>query len=174
MNTQLSGVLSRREHTMEHVQNTDGAHGEEADVTEYNKPARVHKSMRIDAGLAAAVASLKLDGETEADAYRRALAAGVDALTAARSMESEWSSENAQKSLTSDICSRMLKEENARLIAQLAVKDEQLATMARIAEQAQKLHALTGAAEAAGTLAPRSERRGVLSRLMDALEKRRG
>lgn len=113
--------------------------------------AKVHKSFRFDEELAAAIATLAADGESEASTYSRVLAAGVAALMGERASRGEQDKEADRESaaliaaLESHI--ETLKADKAEMAAQVAIKDEQMAVkdeqiraLSVLTAQAQELH----------------------------------
>lgn len=91
--------------------------------------AKVHKSLRIDEGLASRVSALAEDGESEAAAYSRVIEAGVDALSG----EADARASSLAGALSDHIDS---------LKAQLAAKDEQIKALSALADQSQRLQAM--------------------------------
>lgn len=108
-------------------------------------PSRIHKSLRLEAGLADRVSALRASGESEAAAFARVIEAGVEVLEA-RPLEDDGD-QDAQQSdaaLVAALESHVstLKEQLDAMARQLEKKDAQIETLARLTEQAQTLHAL--------------------------------
>ena len=130
---------------------------------------KVHKSLRIDEAVDARVQAVKLQGESDAAAYARAVAAGLDVLEGGTAEEkADTATENKQEApaapdredapgapqeaatavvaaLEGHIAD--LREEVSSLKAQLETKDAQLAAqadhvteLAKLTAQAQALH----------------------------------
>ncbi len=112
---------------------------------------KVHKTLRFDEDLAARVQASKSDGESDAAAYERIVAAGLDALEGER--------HGGGRDPTTGEHLADLREEIATLRSQLDVKDRQIEALQGIAAQAQALH---GAADVlhAKQLESRERRRG--------------
>lgn len=107
-----------------------------------------HKSLRIDEALDERIRALRSDGESDAAAYARVLAAGVAALEDGAAPAAAASSESA------------LLDYIETLKAQVAIKDEQIGALTRLTEQAQALQAV----QAAKQLGDGSERLGAWQR----------
>lgn len=123
---------------------------------------RVHKSLRVDAVTAERVRATMRDGESEAAAYNRVLAAGLDAMGAgpdhaepggagpARAEEGPADGGEAMRAVSDSLAA--LREQLAVMASQLDAKDEQIRALTElagqsqtIARQAQALHAVTEA-----------------------------
>lgn len=138
---------------------------------------KVHKSLRIDEAVDARVQALKLQGESDAAAYARAVVAGLDVLEGGTAEETaDTATETAQEAPTApakDECPGApqdgatpvvaaleghiadLREEVSSLKAQLDKKDAQLAAqadhvteLAKLTAQAQALHGATDVLQA--------------------------
>lgn len=96
---------------------------------------RVQKSLRVEASTAERVEALRVDGESEAKAYNRVLAAGLEALEGGGS---EATGEGAEAATTKALAAAL-----DVLTEQLARKDEQIATLSRLTDQAQQLHGIS-------------------------------
>lgn len=135
--------------------------------------AKVHKSLRIDATDAERVRALMADGESEAAAYGRVIAAGLDVLEAVGGHEAatdgaeapdadEGPSDALTESLRAHVAT--LAAEVDTLRAQLEVKDGQISALTRITEQSQTLHAVAEH-KALETAEAKAGRRGLWARL---------
>lgn len=107
---------------------------------------RVHKSLRLDADLAARVTSLRSDGESEGAAYSRIIEAGVAALEGEepgreRPLENEATAGGRVVAALESHVDTLKKQLDA-MAAQLATKDAQIEALTRLTEQAQTLHAM--------------------------------
>lgn len=102
---------------------------------------KVHKSLRIDRPTAEAVTRLREDGESEAAAYCRVIAAGVASLEggceAGRGSETDAAGADAGTAAALEAHIESLKEEAGRMAAQLEAKDRQIEALSVIAAQAQ-------------------------------------
>lgn len=143
---------------------------------------KVHKTLRLDSGLAERVAALRRDGETDTALYARTIEAGAAALEGeGRSLQAEAKPEEGGDSAGTVEAMRetiaILKEDREDLRRQLAEQSEahrkQLDTLAAIttdaqtiAKQSQTLHAMTETKEL-GTAEDNKKRRGLLARLFD-------
>jgi transposase len=149
---------------------------------------KVHKSLRVDAGEADRVRALMEEGESEASAYNRVIAAGLDALEARSkrcrsAAEDDGKHEGSAGDAGEDAMRAVVGTVDALrgqldvMAAQLETKDEQIRALTglveqsqAIASQSQTLHAMTEAR--AGELTDGSEARakrvkggGILSRM---------
>lgn len=111
-------------------------------------PQKVHKSIRIDAGLAGRVSALRDGDESDAATYSRVILAGVETLEGRPVEEDEAqvappSGDGVAEALRDHL--ETLKAQLSAATAQLATKDEQIAALTRLTEQAQTLHALESA-----------------------------
>lgn len=110
---------------------------------------KVHKSLRIDADTAERVRALVRDGESEASAYNRVLAAGLNAMECgAGKVADDAGSAHGD----GGDAMRAVLETVAALRDQLSVKDEQIRALTglveqsqTIAKQSQQLHAMAEA-----------------------------
>lgn len=134
--------------------------------------AKVHKSFRVEEGLAAAVSALSAEGETEAATYNRVIAAGVEALQGGGDRQPKEGAGDAGAALVSSLQAHIdtLRADNERLGAQLDVKDKQIEALSVLTAQAQQATAKAieapqpEAAEGGGQHVE-EKRRGWLSRL---------
>ena len=102
---------------------------------------KAHKSLRIDARNAERVAALRDASESEAAAYNRVIAAGLDVLEAEDAAEVGTGADTADTDADRD--NAYIKSLTAALdalAAQLEAKDEQIRTLGAIANQAQQLN----------------------------------
>lgn len=145
---------------------------------------KVHKTLRLDSGLAERVAALRRDGETDTALYARTIEAGAAALeVGGRSLQAEAEAKPEEGGDSAGTVEAMretiaiLKEDREDLRRQLAEQSEahrkQLDTLAAIttdaqtiAKQSQTLHAMTETKEL-GTAEDNKRRRGLLARLFD-------
>lgn len=145
---------------------------------------KVHKTLRLDSGLAERVAALRRDGETDTALYARTIEAGAAALEGGgRSLQAEAEAKPEEGGDSAGTVEAMretiaiLKEDREDLRRQLAEQSEahrkQLDTLAAIttdaqtiAKQSQTLHAMTETKEL-GTAEDNKRRRGLLARLFD-------
>lgn len=145
---------------------------------------KVHKTLRLDRGLAERVAALRRDGETDTALYARTIEAGAAALEGGgRSLQAEAEAKPEEGGDSAGTVEAMretiaiLKEDREDLRRQLAEQAEahrkQLDTLAAIttdaqtiAKQSQTLHAMTETKEL-GTAEDNKRRRGLLARLFD-------
>jgi uncharacterized small protein (DUF1192 family) len=107
-------------------------------------PAKVPKSLRIDAELDTRVQALRCEGESDVAAYSRVITAGLDVLEG----EEEEAAPNVGlvDALQANIAD--LREEASSLQAQLETKDGQIAALQTITANAQALHGATDALQA--------------------------
>ena len=145
---------------------------------------KVHKTLRLDSGLAERVAALRRDGETDTALYARTIEAGAAALEGeGRSLQEEAEAKPEEGGDSAGTVEAMretiaiLKEDREDLRRQLAEQSEahkkQLDTLAAIttdaqtiAKQSQTLHAMTETKEL-GTAEDNKKRRGLLARRFD-------
>lgn len=145
---------------------------------------KVHKTLRLDRGLAERVAALRRDGETDTALYARTIEAGAAALEGGgRSLQAEAEAKPEESGDSAGTVEAMretiaiLKEDREDLRRQLAEQSEahrkQLDTLAAIttdaqtiAKQSQTLHAMTETKEL-GTAEDNKKRRGLFARLFD-------
>lgn len=123
---------------------------------------KVHKSLRVEAATAERVRALMRDGESEASAYNRVLAAGLDAMegeAGSGQTEADGGTRASSGDAGGGEAMRAVSETLAALRGQLSVmasqldaKDEQIRALTElagqsqtIAKQAQALHAVTEA-----------------------------
>lgn len=143
--------------------------------------ARVHKSLRVDAGLDARVRAQALDGESDAAAYSRVIEAGLSAMEGRRGDESGHAADDGGQAATgvqdggnaaSDGATGPLAATIEALRAQLDAKDGQIAALTDllgrsqdIASRAQALQAVTAKAVPAAGEGDGKRRRGLMARL---------
>lgn len=146
VNTVLPAVTSKGEHKV-------------------NTPGKAHKSLRLERDLADRVAALGVDGESEADTYRRVLVAGVEAIEGGPVGTGGPETPSDASALISSLQAHIdtLKAANEALSAQMAVKDKQLDTLSVLTAQAQQ--ATAKALEAPADDEAQGKRRGFWSRL---------
>ena len=130
-----------------------------------NTSSRIHKAVRLERGLAERVTALRVEGESEADAYRRVIAAGVDALEQGEPVDEKAPETPSEaRLLISSLQGHIetLKTANEALRGQLDVKDRQIESLSVLTAQAQQAttRALEAPADDDG-----SKRRGFFSRL---------
>ena len=130
---------------------------------------RVHKTIRLERGLAERVKALGTEGESETATYCRVLSAGADALSAQGAGDGGEQPEaggNQGAALIASLRSHIetLQAANERLGAQLDIKDKQIEALSVLTAQAQQ--ATTKALDA-----PQAERGGGGE---EGEEKRRG
>ena len=122
-----------------------------------NTAGKVHKTLRLDAGIAGKVKALQLDGETETALYSRVIAAGVEALrkpqeapTAAQEAQAVPGAGDAGAAVIEALNSHIqtLKAVNEAQAEQLKVKDLQIESLTAITQASQTLHAMNSGTKA--------------------------
>lgn len=106
--------------------------------------ARVHKSLRIPADVAAQVKACARPGESESAAYVRLVVAGLAAQQANTSASTGEHKSEHKASTTEHTGGHDRDATVAALVDQLKVKDEQIATLQRIVERDQLMRAAQG------------------------------
>lgn len=147
---------------------------------------KVHKSLRIDRGLADRMAALRRDGESDTALYTRALEAGAEALEGGgRPLEAEAEEPATEPGGDTEALEilretvAMLKEDKEDLRRQLAEQADayrkQIDTLSVITTEAQTIAKQSQTLQAAQTVAPKKletaeeneRRRGFWARLFD-------